>query len=530
MDANSKKPNYGSQGSFAKLQLKGAEDGKVVTRFPPENSGFLHVGHLKAILLNDYYRNIYHGKMILRFDDTNPANGKEEYTQAIIHDLQSINVNPNQITFTSDYFDLIIEKTKELIQSGNAYIDDTDQEIIKDQRRNMIESQCRNLSVDENLRRYNEMLLGSDFGKKCVVRAKINMKDVNGALRDPALARCVDEPHARTGTKYKCYPTYDLAIVIVDSIEGVTHAMRDSQYHDRLPLYYWVQEKLNLRKVYIQEFSRINFQFTVMSKRKMNYFVEQGLVDGWDDPALPTIKGILNRGLSIDVLKDFILSQGASKSMTNMTMHKLWNANKKVIDPIVPRYITVTENCYHVTIIESGGIDYYSTCQLHPKNNDLGTKIVRHSNTILIDEEDGKILEINEEFTLFNWGNAIVKTKDHINKTMEIKLNLGGDPKSTKNKITWIAKDDHNPKVILTTIGHLITVPSLPSKKNGDTTDWKTLINPNLKTRVKCFGENDMTDLKKGTRLQIMRKGYFIVHKVDNNCIELVDIPDGREV
>ena len=326
-----KKPNYGAQGSFAKMQLTGAADGKVVTRFPPEPSGYLHLGHVKAIILNDYYKREYNGKLIVRFDDTNPITEKEEYEKAIIEDLKSLEVVPDRITHTSDYFDIILDRVKDLISGDYAYIDDTDQEEIQKQRFEKKDSMCRNLGKDENLKRWSEMLIGSEFGQKCVLRAKISMQHKNSALRDPALARCILKPHAITGTKYKCYPTYDLAISIVDELEGVTHALRDSQYRERLPLYEWVSDKLNLRKVYVQEFSRINFQFTVLSKRKLGYFVENKLVDDWSDPALPTVKGILNRGLTVEALKDFILSQGASKSMTNMTMTNYGQPIKKLL-------------------------------------------------------------------------------------------------------------------------------------------------------------------------------------------------------
>jgi glutamyl-tRNA synthetase len=203
------------------------------------------------------------------------------------------------------------------------------------------DSKCRNLSIDENLRRFAEMTKGSEEGVKMCLRAKINMQDKNGALRDPVIYRCNATAHHQTGTQWKLYPTYDFACPVVDSIEGVTHALRTSEYRDRNAQYEWFLKALELRWVHIWDFSRINFVYTLLSKRKLTWFVEEGLVAGWDDPRFPTVRGIRRRGMTIQALRDYILMQGASQKTLELEWDKIWALNKKQVDPVSPRHTAI---------------------------------------------------------------------------------------------------------------------------------------------------------------------------------------------
>lgn len=220
-----------------KSVLKGAKEGEVCTRFPPEPSGYLHIGHVKAAILNFHYAKIYKGKMLLRFDDTNPNKEKDEYVQSIIDDLATLRIIPDKVSYTSDHFEKIEEYMAKAIKDGKAYCDDTPVEQMRKERGDGIDSKNRNKTPEENLKIWQDILAGK--AKEWCVRGKINMQDKNKCMRDPVFYRCSDAVHHRVGRKYKAYPTYDWACAIVDSIEGVTHALRTNEYADRNAMYDW---------------------------------------------------------------------------------------------------------------------------------------------------------------------------------------------------------------------------------------------------------------------------------------------------
>lgn len=242
--------------------------GEVVTRFPPEPSGYMHIGHAKAAFLNYHYSRIYNGKMILRFDDTNPTNEKQEYTDNIMSDLKRLDITWDKLTHTSDNFDLLAEKCEWMINKELAYCDNTPLDQMRQERFDGIASKCRDKPKEQNLAEWKEMLLGSEKGKAFCVRAKLSVDSPNKCLRDPVIYRCNDSPHPKTGTKWKCYPTYDFCCPIIDSIEGITNMLRTNEYADRNAQYSWFQKVLEIRKVNIYDFSRLNFVNTTLSKRK----------------------------------------------------------------------------------------------------------------------------------------------------------------------------------------------------------------------------------------------------------------------
>jgi len=312
-------------------------------------------------MINYHYAKIYKGKMIFRFDDTNPTKEKEEYSQSIFEDLKTLGINYDKFTHSSDYFITILEYAEKIIKKGLAFCDNTDKETMQKERFDKVDSKHRNDSVEENLRIFEELKkltveipaekvaeLKKDpsyvhYPDYCI-RAKIDMKSVNGTMRDPVIFRINFTPHPRQDLNYayKLYPTYDFTCPIVDSLEGVTHAMRTNEYSDRIEQYYWFIKVLELRPVKIWEFSRLNMVNTVMSKRKLQWFVEQKLVDGWTDPRFPTVRGILRRGLRVETLTQFMLEQGPSKNSVYMEWDKLWSINKSIIDPISKRYSAVS--------------------------------------------------------------------------------------------------------------------------------------------------------------------------------------------
>lgn len=293
----------------SEVDLPSAEIGKVCLRFAPEPSGFLHIGHAKAALLNQHFAQRYQGELIVRFDDTNPAKESSEFVENLLKDIETLGIKYVKVTHTSDYFDKLMKKAEELIRQGKAYVDDTPREQMQKERMDGIESKCRNNTMEENLKLWKEMAKGSERGLQCCVRGKLDMQDPNKSLRDPVYYRCNPVPHHRIGSKYNIYPTYDFACPYVDAIEGISHALRSSEYHDRNAQYHRIQEDLGVRKVHIYEFSRLNMVYTLLSKRNLRWFVEHGKVDGWDDPRFPTVQGIVRRGLKVEALVQFILEQ-----------------------------------------------------------------------------------------------------------------------------------------------------------------------------------------------------------------------------
>eukprot|EP00002_Diphylleia_rotans_P040089 TRINITY_DN9430_c0_g1_i1.p1 TRINITY_DN9430_c0_g1~~TRINITY_DN9430_c0_g1_i1.p1 ORF type:complete len:740 (+),score=168.08 TRINITY_DN9430_c0_g1_i1:49-2268(+) len=517
-------------GSFD-IDLPGAVEGGVVTRFPPEPSGFLHIGHAKAAFLNNYYARHFKGKLILRFDDTNPSKEKEEFVENIFTDLDSLGIKPDMVTHTSDYFDVILEYAYTLIKKGRAYVDDTPVEKLRAERMDGIESKHRNNTPEQNLAMFEEMIKATPKGLECCLRGKIDMQAKNKALRDPILYRCNLTPHHRTGSKYKAYPTYDFACPIVDSLEGVTHALRTSEYHDRNDQFYWVIDACEIRKPHIWDYSRLNFVYTLLSKRKLQWFVDKQLVEGWNDPRFPTVQGLVRRGLLVEAMKQFILVQGASKNLNLMEWEKLWVINKRLIDPVAPRFSAVNAaDRVPLVLVDGPSTPEPRSLPKHKKNPEVGMKTTIFSNTVFLDQEDAREIVDNEEITLMDWGNAIVTkiTKDESGKvvSLEGKLNLSGSVKNTKKKLQWVSDVSESVAVTLVDFGHLIT-----KKKLEEDDDFLNFINPNSRTEIPAFGDSNLRDLKKGDIIQLERKGYYIVdraHASDAEPAILFSIPDGH--
>ncbi|XP_036787958.2 bifunctional glutamate/proline--tRNA ligase isoform X5 [Manis pentadactyla] len=526
------------------VELPGAEMGKVTVRFPPEASGYLHIGHAKAALLNQHYQVNFKGKLIMRFDDTNPEKEKEDFEKVILEDVAMLHIKPDQFTYTSDHFETIMKYAEKLIQEGKAYVDDTPAEQMKAEREQRIESKHRKNSVEKNLQMWEEMKKGSQFGQTCCLRAKIDMSSNNGCMRDPALYRCKIQPHPRTGNQYNVYPTYDFACPIVDSIEGVTHALRTTEYHDRDEQFYWIIEALGIRKPYIWEYSRLNLNNTVLSKRKLTWFVNEGLVDGWDDPRFPTVRGVLRRGMTVEGLKQFIAAQGSSRSVVNMEWDKIWAFNKKlralckkVIDPVAPRYVALLKKEV-IPVNIPGALEEKKEVAKHPKNPDVGLKPVWYSPKVFIEGADAETLSEGEMVTFINWGNInitkIYKNADGKIVSLDAELNLENKDYKKTTKITWLAETARALPIpaICVTYEHLITKPVL-----GKDEDFKQYVNKNSKNEDLMLGDPCLKDLKKGDIIQLQRRGFFICDQPYEpvspySCREapcvLIYIPDGH--
>lgn len=508
-----------------KLSLPEADKG-VVTRFPPEPSGYLHIGHSKAALLNDYFAHIQYpgGKMILRFDDTNTEKEKEEYQDAILEDVGLLGIKPDQVSYTSNYFDEIEKYCTEIIKAGKAFADDTPGDVMSTMRMAREPSVHRDDSVEDNLARFEEMKKGTDEGRRWCIRAKISFANDNASLRDPVIFRCPksQSPHHRTGDKYKAYPTYQFACPVVDSIEGVTHALRTTEYNDQDAQYKWILKALGLRAPFIWTFSKIQFVRTLMSKRKLTKLVDGGVVSGWDDPRFPTVRGMRRRGMTIEGLRDFMVSQGPSKNVVNMDWHTIWTMNKKVIDPLAGRYTAIDSK--HVKAVINGVKDEaYSEQKPKHAKYDLGEKKVVFSKNVIFEQEDARTFGQDEEITLMNWGNAIVRKIEYEStdgkadvadgvqalgnvKYMELDLHLEGDFKTTKKKVTWLSTDQDLVNVELHAFDHLLSKDKLSEEEENRWEDFLTGKTDIVETGV---ADCNVADVKEDQFIQFDRKGFY---------------------
>lgn len=527
-----------SQGSFD-IELPGAEMGKVCTRFPPEPSGYLHLGHVKAALTNNYFARMYKGTLILRFDDTNPSKEKDDFVQNIMEDVATLGIKPDKVTYTSDSFPQLLAMAEKLISEGKAYVDDTPIDQMREERMARIESARRNTPPEEALKMWKEMVKGSEKGNSYCLRIKMDMKDNNATLRDPVIYRCNADKHHRTKDKYKLYPTYDFACPLVDAWEGVTHALRTTEYNDREAQYDWVQKLCGVRKVHLWTFSRLAFEYTILSKRQLQWFVDSKMVEDWSDPRFPTVQGIMRRGLTLKALQDFILSQGASKNNNLMEWSKLWSMNSKVIDPTSGRHVCIVQDGMVRMTLTNYKNEYTGTDEVcmksaprHKKNPDLGIKIMWFNKEILVEQVDAAVMVEGEEITLCDWGNAIIRKKVMSEdgskiESIEAELHLEGDVKKTKLKCTWLS--DLSPADIVT--ANLVEYGYLITKAKPEEEDKiEEIANKESKKIVLAKGDANLRACQKGDIIQLERKGFYYVERpwLKSSGIWLTKIPDQK--
>lgn len=487
----------------------------MLTQTAPEPSGYLHIGHMKAAILNRYFADKYKGKYILRFDDTNPLKEEGEFEDAIKEDLAMIDVSFDKVVHTSDHFGKIKEYTLQLIKQGDAFMDNTDAETVKEQRRAEIPSKNREASIEDNLKRFEDMCAGTAEGRTWSLRAKIDYQHKNGTMRDPVIYRFVDAEHHITGDAYKAYPMYDLACPVIDHLDGVTHALRANEYAARHEQYAWFLERLGLPKIEIFDFSRIDFVYTVLSKRKLKYLVEKEVVSGWADPRFPTVRGIRSRGMTVKGLTDFMVSQGASEKTLLMEWDVIWTVNKKVIDPIAPRYWAIAEDKMVAVTVTGRDTDaaVAETKPLHKKNPEVGEKKLVYSSNLIMEQDDAKTFGDNEEITAMDWGNVFVSEKK-VNaagdvEALNVKLHLEGDFKKTSKKVTWLsAPTKENPLVPVTLIEYDYLITKKKLEEDDNLTD---VVNPKTEYRTKALASAEVANLKKWDIIQFERKGFYIV-------------------
>lgn len=491
-DSREKKTTERSQAHLPPLE--GAEVGSVITRFPPEPSGYPHIGHAKAAIIDEEYARMYNGKLILRFDDTNPLNEKLEYYEAISEGLEWLGVKPDIVKNSSDDIRMLHEYGKKLIFAGGGYVCICAQKTIHDLRAKGLPCDCRKDSILA-LDQLKKMFDGSFEQNDAVIRFKGDMSDQNTAMRDPTLFRIIEDEHPKLGNTTRVWPTYDFAAPIEDSLDGVTHAMRTKEYELRNALYFAILDRLGLRKPLMIEFSRLEFNGVPVSKRKIKPLIEKGIIKSWSDPRLPTLMGIKRRGFLPEAIRKFVLSLGLTLAETKPPVEALEAFNRKIIDSNCMRLFFVKDP---IELQIQNATSKEITLKNHP-NADLGTRKVLVSNSFYIAGEDAAKLDIDDEIRLMDLYNIkIIKFDSEQHRKVLIATAIGEAIKQGIPKIQWVAKNDIIPYNVM-----ISRELYLGEKYNTNSLEI-----------CKGYAESFVSTLKPDTRIQFVRFGFC---RVDDN-------------
>ncbi|MFQ6134949.1 MAG: glutamate--tRNA ligase [Nitrososphaerales archaeon] len=412
--------------------LPNAEEGRVVTRFPPEPNGYPHIGHAKAAVIDETYARMYKGRLILRFDDTNPAKEKLEYYDAIRDGLNWLGIQPDLEKNSSDDMETFYTYAEQIISAGRAYVCTCKPDIIKRNRSEGGECSCRSLSVEENLRRWGKMFTGYRMNE-AVLRLKGDMKSLNTALRDPTLFRIIGAKHPLKGDRYRVWPTYDFAAPIEDSLDGVTHALRTKEYELRDEPYFLILKILKLRRPELIEFSRLEIRGTTVSKRRLQPLVRDGLVEGWDDPRLPTLTALKRRGFIPGAIREFVLSLGVSKSESEPDWSLLESINRKLLDPDARRFFFVPAPVR----LEVRDAPRVKARLKHHPDRDLGEREVDTRGIFHIPREDAERLKVGDTLRLLGLYNVRIESSS---RSKLIGSYAGEKLEEGVPKIQWVAE------------------------------------------------------------------------------------------
>jgi len=511
----------------------GKNNGKVATRFPPEPNGYLHIGHAKSICLNFGIANEFNGTCNLRFDDTNPGKEKEEFVKAIEQDVKWLGFDwQDRLYYASDYFEQLHDFAIELIKADKAYVCDLNAEEVRAYRGTLQEagkdSPNRTRSIDENLELFEKMRAGEFTDGERVLRAKIDMSSPNMNMRDPTLYRIRHGViHHQTGEAWCIYPMYDYTHPISDALEGITHSLCTLEFEDHRPLYDWVLDNISLECHPQQiEFSRLNLQYTIVSKRKLNQLVDNNHVSGWDDPRMPTLAGLRRRGFTPASIRDFCDRIGVTKSDNSIEMGVLENCIREDLNEIAPRRMAVMNPLK--VVIENYPEDKVEQLEApnHPQKEDMGKRIIAFTKEVYIDKHDFKE-EANNKYKRLKTGgevrlrNAYVIRCDEVIKDSNgeiTELRCSYDPdthnknpadgRKVKGVIHWVsATQGVEAEVRLYDRLFTHANPDAATKENKEFTDY---INPeSLATLSTCYLEASLEKAKAGERFQFEREGYF---------------------
>ncbi len=513
------------------IMAKDIETGKhdeIITRFPPEPNGFLHIGHAKAIVTNFELAKQFNGKTNLRFDDTNPVKEDTKYVDAIKNDVLWLGYQWDELRFASDYFDEFYERAVILVKKGLAYVCDLSPEEMTEYKGDSYtpgkNSPYRERSIEENLDLFERMKNGEFENGKRVLRAKIDMAHGNMNMRDPVIYRINHVSHHNTGDKWCIYPMYDFAHPLEDAVEGITHSLCSLEFEEHRPLYDWFIEHTEMPLIPRQiEFGRLAVDNTITSKRYLLKMVEEGIVDGWDDPRMPTISGLRRRGFTREAIKEFCLETGLSKVNSSVSIDFLEHFVRQDLSVKAETRMAVLNPLkVIITNLDDNHLEYVEA-ENHPKE-DFGTRQIPFTKEIYIESDDfieekpnkkWKRLALGEEVRLRNAyfirANDVVKDENgniievHCTYDINTKSGSGFDERKPNGTIHWVSSTN----CVMADVN--LFEPLFSDDVSKD--NFLESVNKNSKTTVKAVIEETVKDAKPETKFQFIRNGYFVVDR-----------------
>lgn len=501
---------------------------KIITRFPPEPNGYLHIGHAKSIVLNFGLGDEFEGRTNLRFDDTNPSKEEVEYVESIKNDVQWLGYKWDELHFASNYFDEMYKRAQLLIKKGLAYVCDLTPEEIREFRGTLTEpgkeSPYRNRSVEENLEIFDKMRLGEFEDGSKVLRAKIDMSSPNINMRDPILYRISHAQHHNTGDKWCIYPMYDFAHPLEDAIEGITHSICTLEFEDHRPLYDWVVKECEMTSTPRQiEFARLNITNTVMSKRKLKMLVDEGVVDSWDDPRMPTIAGLRRRGYTPESIRNFCKEIGVAKSNSTVDAQMLEYFVREDLNSKAPRAMAVINPLKLVITNYPEDTSEMLYIENNPDNEECGKREVPFSRELYIEREDFMENPPKKYFRLFPGNevrlkgayfvkcNEVIKDENgevieiHCTYDVETKSGTGFTGRKVKGTIHWVDARTAIPAEFR------LYEPLILDNETEEDKHFLEQINPNSLTIMNGYIEPSASTAVTNDKYQLFRHGYFNV-------------------
>ena len=516
--------------NIIKDDLASGKHDSIITRFPPEPNGYLHIGHAKSICLNFGLANEFNGKVNMRFDDTNPLKEDEEYVNSIKEDVKWLGFNWDNLFFASDYFDEMYKRAIVLIKKGKAYVCDLSQEEIRETRGTLTEpgkeSPYRNRSIEENLDLFERMKNGEFKDGEKVLRAKIDMSSPNLNFRDPVIYRISHSTHHNTGDKWCIYPMYSFAHPLEDAIEGITHSICTLEFEDQRPLYDWVVRECEMESVPRQiEFARLNLTNTVMSKRKLKLLVDEGVTDGWDDPRMPTISGVRRRGFTPEAIRAFCNEIGVAKADSTVDSRLLDHFLREDLQQKAPLAMAVLKPLKLVITNYPEGQTEMLEVENMAKNEEAGTRMVPFSRELYI-ERDDFMEEPVKKYRRFFVGNEVrlkgayfVKctdfVKDENGEIVEIhgtydpetKSGSGFTGRKVKGTVHWVDANNCVPCEF-----RLFEPLILDNDPENEGKHFLDQINPNSLEILQGYVEpTQIKDAKPLDKFQFVRNGFYSV-------------------